>query len=193
MTYFVINPELYERERTVLEFIKKFPDVHHNALLKMIVPKYMAKTTFEKTRNYLVEREVILVQKKGNMKIYVLTLNYELKSQQHIERLTNTAFHNLKNHIKKLETDYRHKDVNEKIAIANSLLKNILQTDTGFTILDSVKNPKKTLYHDEHLTIQQLIHEVFKIIYLDKDYDTIYPTIMSHIWSIMPTDYQDSS
>jgi DNA-binding ferritin-like protein (Dps family) len=193
MTYFVINPELYERERIFLEFIKKFPDVHHNALLKMIVPKYMAKTTFEKTRDYLLEREAISVQKKGNMKIYVLTLNYELKSQQHIERLTNTAFHNLKNHIKKLETDYRHKDVNEKIAIANSLLKNILQTDTGFTILDSVKNPRKTLYHDEHLTIQQLIHEVFKIIYLDKDYDTIYPTIMSHIWSIMPTDYQDSS
>jgi hypothetical protein len=193
MTYFVINSELYERERIVIEFIKKFPDVHHNALLKMIVPKYMAKTTFEKTRDYLLEREVISVQKKGNMKIYVLTLNYELKSQQHIERLTNTAFHNLKNYIKKLETDYRHKDVNEKITIANSLLKNILQTDTGFTILDSVKNPRKTLYHDEHLTIQQLIHEVFKIIYLDKDYDTIYPIIMSHIWSIMPTDYQDSS
>ena len=193
MTCFVINPELYERERTVLEFIKKFPDVHHNALLKMIVPKYMAKTTFEKTRDYLLEREAISVQKKGNMKIYVLTLNYELKSQQHIERLTNTAFHNLKNHIKKLETDYRHKGVNEKITIANSLLKNILQTDAGFTILDSVKNPKKTLYHDEHLTIQQLIHEVFKIIYSDKDYDTIYPTIMSHIWSIVPTDYQDSS
>ncbi|MBM2819005.1 MAG: hypothetical protein HW410_687 [Nitrosarchaeum sp.] len=193
MTYFVINPELYERERIVLEFIKKFPNVHHNALLKMIVPKYMAKATFEKTRDYLLEREVISVQKKGNMKIYVLTLNYELKSQQHIERLTNTAFHNLKNHIKKLETDYRHKDVNEKIMIANSLLKNIFQTDTGFTILDSVKNPKKTLYRDEHLTIQQLIHEVFKIIYSDKDYDTIYPTIMGHIWSIMPTDYQDSS
>ena len=193
MTYFVINPTLYERERIVLEFIKNYPDVHHNALLKMIVPKYMAKTTFEKTRNSLLEREVISVRKKGNMKIYVLTLNYEQKSQHHIERLTTTAFHNLKNHIKKLETEYRHKDVNEKITIANSLLKNILQTDAGFTILDSIKNPKKTLYHDEHLTIQQLIHEVFKIIYSDKDYDTINCTIMSHLWSIIPTDYQDSS
>ena len=193
MTYFVINPELYERERIVLEFIKKFPDVHHNALLKMIVPKYMAKTTFEKIRNYLLEREAISVQKKGNMKIYVLTLNYELKSQQHIERLTHTAFHNLKNQIEKLGTDYVHKDVTEKITIANLLLKNIFQTDIGFTILDSVKNPKKILYRDEHLTIQQLIHEVFKIIHSDKDYDTIYPTIMCHIWSIMPTDYQNPS
>jgi hypothetical protein len=193
MTYFQINPELYERERIVLEFIKKYPDVHHNSLLKMIVPKYMAKATFEKTRDSLFEKELISVKKQGNMKIYVSTFNYEQKSLQHFEKLTNTSFHNLKNYIKKLETDYRHKAISEKTSIANSLLKNIIQTDTGFTILDSLKNPKRMLYHDEHLTIQQLIHETFKIIHSDKDYDTIYPTVMGNLWNIMPRDYQDPS
>ena len=191
MTYIEPNSELYERERIVLDCIKNNPNIHHNALLKIIVPEYMAKTTFEKIRDSLLEKQIISVQKKANMKFYIPTLNYAVRFQQHIERITNTSFHNLKTHIKKLETDYQHKDVNEKITIANSLLKNILQTDNGFTLLDSNKNPHKTLYRDEHLEIQQLIHSLFTIIHNDKDHDTIYPTVMSYLSTSMPKDYQE--
>ena len=59
-------------------------------------------------------------------------------------------------------------------------LKSLLQTDTGFTILDSIKNPKKTLYRDEHLMIQHLISQLFKIIKTDVDYELIFPTIVSY-------------
>ena len=191
MTYLEPNSELYERERIVLKCIKNNPNIHHNALMKIIVPEYMAKTTFEKTRDALLEKEIVSVQKKGNMKFYVPTLNYATRFQQHIERITNTSFHNIKNYIKKLETDYQHKDVNEKITVANSLLKNILQTDNGFTLLDSNKNPKKTLYRDEHLEIQQLINRIFDIIHNDKDYDAIYPTVLSYLSTSMPKNYQE--
>ncbi len=180
--------EMYERERIVLESIKKNPDLHHNALIKLIVPEFMAKTTFEKTRNSLLDKEIITVQTKGNMKFYHPTENYEQKSQQHIERSTNNSFHDLKLKIKKLDTDYQHKDVDEKIIIANSLLRNLLQTDNGFTILDSAKNPNKTLYRDEHLTIQQLIHQVFEMIRHDKDFEIIFPTIVSYLGINMQKD-----
>ena len=180
------NLEMYERERIVLESIKNNPDLHHNALLKLIVPEFMAKTTFEKTRDSLLEKEIIFVQTKANMKLYRLTENYEQKSQQHIERNTNTSFHDLKSQIKRLETDYPHKDVDEKIMIANSLLRNLLQTDNGFTVLDSSKDPKKTLYRDEHLTIQQLIHQVFETIRHDKNFEIILPAILSYLGIIMP-------
>jgi len=186
MSHYEPNLEMYERERIVLESIKNNPDLHHNALLKLIVPEFMAKTTFEKTRDSLLEKEIILVQIKGNMKFYRLTENYEQKSQQHIEWFTNNSFHDLKSLIKRLETDYPHKDVDEKITIANSLLRNLLQTDNGFTVLDSAKNPNKTLYRDEHLTIQQLIHHVFEVIRHDKDFEIIFPTIVSYLGIIMP-------
>lgn len=180
------NLETYERERIVLENIKNNADLHHNALLKIIVPKFMAKTTFEKTRDSLLEKEIITVQRKGNMKFYFLTENYEQKSQRHIERSTTNSFHDLKLKIKKLDVDYPHKDVDQKIIIANSLLRNLLNADNGFTILDSAKNPKKTLYRDEHLTIQQLIHHVFDVIKHDKDFEIIFPTILSYLGIIMP-------
>ncbi len=185
------NLEMYERERIVLESIKNNPNLHHNAVLKLIVPEFMAKTTFEKTRDSLLEKEIIFVQIKGNMKFYRLTENYEQKSQQHIEWRTNNAFHDLKSQIKRLETDYPHKDMDEKIIIANSLLRNLLQTDNGFTVLDSAKNPKKTLYRDEHLTIQQLIHHIFEVIRHDKDFEIIFPTIVSYLGIIMPQDSLD--
>jgi len=185
------NLEMYERERIVLENIKNNPDLHHNALLHLIVPEFMAKTTFEKTRDSLLEKEIITVQTKGNMKFYCPTENYEQKSQRHIEHSTTNSFHDLKLKIKKLETDYPHKDIDEKIVIANFLLRNLLQTDNGFTVLDSTKNPKKTLYRDEHLTIQQLIHQIFEIIRHDKDFEIIFPTIVSYLRIIMPKDSLD--
>jgi hypothetical protein len=173
--------EMYERERVVLETIKNNPNFHHNTLIKQIVPKFMAKTTFEKTRDSLLEKEIIFVKKQGNMKFYLPTENYEEKIQHKIERNTHNSYHDLKLKIKKLDFDYSHKDVDEKMTLANSLLRNLIRVDNGFTLLDSVKNPKKTLYHDEHLTIQQLIHNVFKIIRKDKDFEIIFPSIVSNL------------
>ena len=94
--------------------------------------------------------------------------------------------------IKKIESSYQHKDVGEKIILINSLLKNLMLTDNGFTFLDSSKNPKKTLYRDEHLEIQELIHRLFNIINNDKESDSIYPTILSYFGTSMPKSYPDS-
>ena len=182
---------IYERERIILEHIKENPELHHNALLKLVVPKFMAKTTFEKTRDSLIEKEIIYANSKSNMKFYHLTENYTHKAAQHIEQTTNNSFHDLKIQIKRLETDFPHKDVDEKINISNSILRRLLQTDNGFTILDSIKNPKKTLYRDEHLTIQQLIYQVYEIIQNDKDSELLVPTIISFLGVIVPKNSLD--
>ncbi|MBT5200336.1 MAG: hypothetical protein HOK63_03540 [Thaumarchaeota archaeon] len=180
------NHQMYERERIVLEIINNNSELHHNALLKLIVPEFMAKTTFEKTRDSLLEKQSISVISKGNMKFYVLSENYEHKSYQHIEQTTNTFFHDLKLKIKRLDEDFSHKDIDEKIIVANTLLQNLLQTDNGFTVLDSVKDPKKTLYRDEHLMIQQLVHKVIEIIRNDKDSEIVYPSIVSYLGVLLP-------
>ena len=185
------NFEISERERLVLESIKNNPNLHHNALLKQIVPEFMAKTTFEKTRDSLLEKEIIFVKTSGNMKFYVSTENYEEKLQYRIEHNTNNSYHDLKLKIKKLNTNYTHNDIDGKIILANFLLVNLIRVDNGFTILDSVKNPKKTLYRDEHLMIQQLIHQVFTIIRDDQDFGIVFPIIVSNMGFFMPRDSLD--
>ncbi|AFS80710.1 hypothetical protein NKOR_04100 [Candidatus Nitrosopumilus koreensis AR1] len=184
--------ESHERERVLLETIKENPEAHHNALLKLVVPKFMAKTTFEKTRDSLIEKEIVSVTMKSNMKFYHLTEDYEHKSSQHIEQTTNSSFHHVKSLIRRLDTDFPHKDIDEKINFTNLLLKELLQTDNGFTILDSLKNPNKTLYRDEHLTIQQLIYKVFEAIRKDKDSELLLPTIISYLGVVVLKDSVDS-
>jgi len=191
MSQYEPNSETIKRERTVMEHIRNNPKLHHNALVKMIVPKFMAKTTFEKTRDALVEKNLISISTEGNMKFYIPTINYESKTLNHFERTTNTAFHNLKNFIRRFAADYPHKDIDEKIHISNMLLRNLLQTDTGFTILDSTKNPKKTLYRDEHLEIQQMIFNVFTVIRNDRDFENIYPSIIGNLGGLLPRDFMD--
>ena len=176
----------YERERIVLETIKRNPTLHHNAILKEIVPEHMAKSTFEKTRDSLMKKEILTVKTVGNMKFYLPSKNYEEKLQSRIERNTNNLFHDLKLEIKKLDTDYARKDIDEKIILANYLLKNLIGVDSGFTILDSAKNPKKTLYRDEHQIIQELIFHAFEVIRKDKDFEIIFPTIVSNMDLSLP-------
>jgi len=192
ISHYEPNLDLYERERIVLQCIRDNPHLHHNGLLKILVPEFMAKTTFEKVRDSLLEKEIMFVEKKGNMKFYIQSPNYKEKSQQRLEQNTNKTYHDLKLKIKRLNVDYPHKDIDEKILIATLLLENLLQTDNGFTILDSIKNPKKTLYKDEHLTIQQLISDIFKVIKNDIDYEIIFPTIVSYLQKNFPKHTHDN-
>jgi hypothetical protein len=181
MSQYEPNDLKFERERAILETIQKNPDLHHNALIKLIVPKFMAKTTFEITKNNLVERGVLSVNQKGNRKIYIITENYQKKSLQQVERITHENFQNLQHQIKRIKENYDHKDVNEKIIIYVHLLKGLFHTDNGFTFLDSVKNSKKTLYKDEHLVIQEMISKVNEIMVNDKYFELIYPIVMKHV------------
>ena len=121
------NSESIKRERIVLECIRKNPELHHNALLKLIVPEFMAKTTFEKTRDSLLGKNLISVKTKGNMKFYLPASDYEAKLLQHFEKITNLSFHNLKNSLRRFGVDYHHKDMSEKIHPMSGLQSWILQ------------------------------------------------------------------
>ncbi len=181
MSQFEASEIAFEHERAILVEIKKNPHMHHNALIKLIVPTHMAKTTFERTKNRMIEKNMLSVLQKGNKKIYQITENYHEKSQQLLERITHENYQQIQHQIKRVKEDYHHKDVNEKISMTIQLLRGLLQTDNGFTILDSVKNSKKTLYKDEHQMIQEMIFKVFEIIFYDQDFELIYPIVMNCI------------
>jgi len=192
MSHFEPDVISFERERAVLEAIRKNPDLHHNGLLKLIVPKYMAKTTFENTKNHLLEKNVLSVIKKGNKNFYRITDNFQKKSQQLIERISHENYQYLQHEVRREKENYHHKDVNEKISKSVQLLRGLLQTNNEFTLLDSVKNAKKTLYKDEHQIIQEMISKVFEMINDDKDFEIIYPAVMSYIENTVSKIFQET-
>ena len=181
MSQFEPEETSFERERAILEEIKNNPNLHHNALIKSIVPKYMAKTTFEKTKNRLIEKNILTVSQIGNKKFYSITENYQKSSIQLMERISHEKYQILQQEIRRIKDDYLHKDVNEKISTCVQLFKSLLQVDNGFTFLDSIKNAKRTLYKDEHLAIQEMISIIFHTISDGKDSELVYPQVMSYL------------
>ena len=109
-----------------------------------------------------------------------------------MERISHENYQTLQHEIKRAYDDFHHKDVTEKISMSVRLLRGLLQTDNSFTILDSTKNPKKTLYKDEHQTIQEMISKIFKVITNDKDFELVYPTVMSYLENNFSKNFQES-
>ena len=101
ISHVVHNFKISEWERVVLESIKNNPNLHHNTLLKQMVPEFMLKTTFEKIWDSLLDNKIIFVKISGNMKFYIIIENYEDKIQYRIEHNTNHFYHDLKLKIKK--------------------------------------------------------------------------------------------
>ena len=99
MSQFEASEIAFERETAILVEIKKNPHMHHNALIKLIVPTHMAKTTFERTKNRMIEKNMLSVLQKGNKKIYQITENYHEKSQQLLERITHENYQQIQHQI----------------------------------------------------------------------------------------------
>ena len=171
----------FERERVILEAIKNHPYLHHNEIIKIIVPEYMAKTTFEKTRDDLIKKNIMSYSMKGNKKFYQITQNYQTKTLHSIERVSHLNFQVLQHEVKHWKENYHRKEVSEKILYSQQLLKKLFQIDNEFTFLDAIKNSKKTLFKDEHQKIQEMVSDIFFNITSDKDSEIIFQSMINHL------------
>jgi len=50
---------------------------------------------------------------------------------------------------------------------------------------------KKTLYKDEHQIIQEMISKIFEMIKDDKDFEIIYPAVLSYIENTFSKKFQE--
>lgn len=59
-----------KRERAIFRIIRSHPDIHHNRLKRMVVPRYMATKTYEHIIKDFIERKMINVENVKNRKSY---------------------------------------------------------------------------------------------------------------------------
>ena len=181
------------RELTVLDYIDRFPNSNHNALMKEVVVKNkeMAKKTFEKTIQSLISKGIIKFYNAKNMKFYVRVDDFKENYDGTLEKATGLMFQFMQKEVERIEKNYKNFSIEEKCFQVSYHLRNVLQTDTGFTILDSMKDRDDTLYKDEHQKNQQLVAKLLNIVRNDKDFLTVYPIVMNSL-GIFPTmDYQE--
>jgi len=187
------NDKPMGREIVVLEYIGKFPNSNHNSLMREIVinDNLMAKKTFEKTIKSLISKGVLKSYKAKNMIIYIRTDNFEESYNSHLEKQTEVLYKFMTHEIKRISDSYKNYSIEDKIFNISYHLQNILKTDTGFTILDSLKNPDDTLYANEHQTNQQIIANLLSIVRDDKDFKTVYPLVMNSLGIFPPMNFNE--
>ena len=193
MTYNDESNKPIGREIIVLDYIDRFPNSNHNTLMKEVVVKdgQMAKKTFEKTIKSLISKGIIKSYQSKNMKIYVRVDNFKESFDGTLEKATGTMFRFMKSEVKRIETNYKNFNIEQKVFQISYHLRNVLQTDTGFTILDSMKDRDDTLYKDEHQQNQQFVGRLLAIVKNDKDFLTVYPMVMNSLGIFPAIDYQD--
>lgn len=193
MTHYEPKSESIKREIQVLKIIEDNPNLNHNSVMDIAVnrQKIMAKATFEKCIKSLIEKNVLIVKQEANKKHYFLKENFEHVHQVRMERGVEILFHSVKKAIPHLKERYPHLSIDEKSQKVFEIISDCLTISEGFIVIGSIKNPKKIIYKDEQIDLQNMINEVFQMIKSDKDFNHVYKVVASYLLPSLSEDYQN--
>ena len=65
-----------QREDIIIKMIRSHPEIHHNGLKRLVVPRYMATKTYENIIRDFIERKIISVTSVKNRKHYSVSLGF---------------------------------------------------------------------------------------------------------------------
>jgi len=170
--------EMTHYEFEILETIQKNPDIHHNALLKLVVPKFMAKKTAEKAIKSLSERGMIYIHKVGRQTQYSFNegkdqINPEdLKKSILIWSLVDAS------EVKQLKQRYSELSTMQKTAESLFQIQLALQNISKLTFLEALENPNEEPLKNEKLKLKKIIRNIIDMVRKDKDYKIVYPVII---------------
>ncbi|MCV0372456.1 MAG: hypothetical protein K5793_02765 [Nitrosarchaeum sp.] len=172
------SKDMTSYEFDILDIIQKNPDIHHNALLKIAVPKYMAKKTAEKAVKTLHGRGLIYINKVGRHTQYSFNQGKEQINLDDLKKsvLIWSAFDeldvkNLKQHFSKISSI-------QKTSEALFQIQNALQNISHLSLIEALENPNDEIFRKEKLKFKKRIREIINIVRKDKDYKTVYPILL---------------
>ena len=65
-----------QRENIIIKTIRSHPEIHHNRLKRLVVPRYMATKTYENIIRDFIERKIVSVESVKNRKHYSVPLGF---------------------------------------------------------------------------------------------------------------------
>ncbi len=95
-----------KRESILIRTIRSHPDIHHNELKRLVVPRYMATKTYEHVVKDLIERKMINVENIKNRKHYSVSHDFpEYPVKVHLGELTQLV-DEMRDRLKELKGKY---------------------------------------------------------------------------------------
>ena len=110
-----------QRENAIIRTIRSHPDIHHNRLKRLVVPRYMATKTYEHIIKDFVERQIINVENIKNRKHYSVSLGFpDHPVKVHLGELSQLV-EEMRDRLKELKGRYPRLSKNRKEELALDL------------------------------------------------------------------------
>ncbi len=110
-----------QRENAVIRMIRSHPDIHHNELKRLVVPRYMATKTYEHIIKNFIERKIINVENIKNRKHYSVSRGFpEYPVKVHLGELSHLV-DEMRDRLKELKGKYPRFPKNKKEQLALDL------------------------------------------------------------------------
>ena len=192
MTQFDAQNKGNTYEIKVLQAIHDYPEENHNGILRIVVPKHMAKNTAEKSIKRLIDRKVIIPQTVGNKKYYRIIRPELNKTKENLDKGTIIYYQILLAEIQNLEKQYSKLDTEGKTVRSLWILQLLTRLNTAYTIQNAIIDPEKLLMKNFRVSVQLLIKKIFDIILNDKKSRSLVYPIVSQSFHLVneAIDYQ---
>ncbi|AFS80669.1 hypothetical protein NKOR_03895 [Candidatus Nitrosopumilus koreensis AR1] len=181
MDYAQLRPnssEMTQYEFKILEIIQKNPDIHHNGILDLSVPKYMAKKTAQRAIQSLISRGLIFVNKVGRQTQYSFNEGKEQINPDDLRKSVLVWSMFDEHDTKMLEKRYSELSTMQKTGEALFQIQLALQNISQLSLLESLENPSEESLKKERIKLKKRIRKIINLVRKDKDYKIVYPVMM---------------
>ena len=169
------------REKIVIDEITKHTEIPQAKLKNIIVPKYMAKTTFEKTLKNIQVKRLTDFRFEGNRKIW------------YVEGVTVQKFKELENYIKDLEKklpkiskEFSNKTLTEKAQEVKWLFSLYEANMSFINLMYLLENTPKNEYENSLKLMHRFLKINVSVWKKDKDSEQLIAELMMSIIKTSP-------
>ncbi len=134
--------EVKQREISILKTIKEHPNIHHNALKKIIVEELdlVAIKTFDRLIKELIKTYKISFTYENNKKLYSIP---NISILQDSQDLIIPYLNSMNEHLKIFEKVYPRLSYYEKVVISEHFVKQLLSNLYGIDLYRQINSDKK--------------------------------------------------
>ena len=172
------------RQSKILELIRQKQRIHHNALKKLVVPRYMSNQTFVDTVKFLTEMNGIQVAQYGDNKKYYTLPSAELPDEDTVSRITIKSYKSMEQKVKELKGVYQKFSVQEKTIISIQYITSIFSALNGITLYMALSDSKLLKFKRIEENYRKRIQDIFNMIGNDKQRALVFPLVFDSIFQI---------
>ena len=157
------------RESSIIKIIQDNPNIHFNAIKKILVPSEMALETLNRELKDLIQRKIIEITKMGDNKTHYILANSALPAEDIIKKIVNDKTITMNKNISELKQIYSKLTLDQKSLLTITYINSIFYQLNSIILYAVINGSEPKGFQKLESVSKNQINEIFKIIISDQD------------------------